>query len=299
MVVPGVRLEVLDWGGTGAPMVFLAGAGNTAHVFDDFAPRFTDGFRVVGITRRGFGASGPVQDGFDPGTRADDVLAVLDSMKLDGAVLVGHSIAGDEISRVAIARPHGIRALLYLDATDFGPDFLEMMQSFPDLPMPQMGMTAADSASVEAYRAYRARTMGSVAYPVGEILAQARFGSDGRFEGTRPRPDMQIAQALEQADLTRIRVPAFAIWTRFDTAEEYFSDEWSSFPPEVHPIARQGFELVNTWSAGARGRLLRDVPGFAAEYIPRANHYLFLTQADDVERVMRAFLDTVGECESR
>src|SRR5262245_44669519 len=29
-----VRLEVLDWGGTGKTIVLLAGGGNTAHVFD-------------------------------------------------------------------------------------------------------------------------------------------------------------------------------------------------------------------------------------------------------------------------
>ena len=36
-----VRLEVLDWGGTGRPVVLLAGLGNSAHVFDDFAPKLT------------------------------------------------------------------------------------------------------------------------------------------------------------------------------------------------------------------------------------------------------------------
>src|SRR6266545_5957004 len=36
-----VRLEVLDWGGSGRPLVLLAGGGNTAHVFDDFAPKLT------------------------------------------------------------------------------------------------------------------------------------------------------------------------------------------------------------------------------------------------------------------
>ena len=37
-----VRLEVLDWGGAGRPVVLLAGSGHTAHVFDDFAPKLTD-----------------------------------------------------------------------------------------------------------------------------------------------------------------------------------------------------------------------------------------------------------------
>jgi len=33
-VQPDVKLEVLDWGGTGRNLVLLAGLGNTAHVFD-------------------------------------------------------------------------------------------------------------------------------------------------------------------------------------------------------------------------------------------------------------------------
>src|SRR5918998_1292630 len=56
-VAPRVELEVLDWGGRGEPLVFLAGFGNSAHIFDEFATTFVPHFRVVGITRRGFGAS--------------------------------------------------------------------------------------------------------------------------------------------------------------------------------------------------------------------------------------------------
>src|SRR5580658_9229787 len=52
-VAKGVRLEYLDFGGTGEPLVLLAGIGNTAHAYDDFAPGFTDRFHVIAITRRG------------------------------------------------------------------------------------------------------------------------------------------------------------------------------------------------------------------------------------------------------
>ena len=52
-VAAGVRLEVLDWGGNGTPLVFLSGLQDVAHGFDDFAPRFTDRFHVLAITRRG------------------------------------------------------------------------------------------------------------------------------------------------------------------------------------------------------------------------------------------------------
>ena len=55
-VAPGVQLEVLNFGGSGDAMVLLTGIGDNAHVYDEFAFQFTDFFRVIGITRRGFGA---------------------------------------------------------------------------------------------------------------------------------------------------------------------------------------------------------------------------------------------------
>lgn len=52
-VDPGVQLEVLDWGGTGRPLIFLAGAGDTAHRFDGFAPQFTARHHVYGHHAKG------------------------------------------------------------------------------------------------------------------------------------------------------------------------------------------------------------------------------------------------------
>jgi non-heme chloroperoxidase len=59
-----VKLEVLDWGGTGRPLVLLTGLGDNAHVFDKFAPKLIDRYHVYGITRRGFGASSKPEGGY-------------------------------------------------------------------------------------------------------------------------------------------------------------------------------------------------------------------------------------------
>src|SRR5690242_15116329 len=72
-VAPGVRLEVLDWGGSGPPLVFLSGLQDVAHGFDDFAPRFTDRHHVLAITRRGYGASSRPPAGYDLATRVGDL----------------------------------------------------------------------------------------------------------------------------------------------------------------------------------------------------------------------------------
>src|SRR5689334_21411800 len=84
----GVRLEVLDWGGSGRALVLLAGSGNTAHVFDEFAIKVKQFAHVYGITRRGYGASSQPASGYDDQRLADDVLAVIRSLNLKRPVLV-------------------------------------------------------------------------------------------------------------------------------------------------------------------------------------------------------------------
>ncbi len=54
----GVKLHYLEWsGGKRGVLLMLAGLGNDAHVFDSFAVRFTDKYRVLALTRRGYGES--------------------------------------------------------------------------------------------------------------------------------------------------------------------------------------------------------------------------------------------------
>ena len=180
-----VRLEVLDWGGAGKALVLLAGGGDTAHVFDDFAPKLTNDFHVYGITRRGFGESGfaPLTSGAD--TFGDDVLAVLDALKLESPVLVGHSIGGQELSSIGTRQPNRIAALVYLDAAypyafDNGkvPTFKEISAiGFPQPPPP----TEADLATFDGLR--QVLHAGSGIHVPGGRTSSEAFRHAGRARG--------------------------------------------------------------------------------------------------------------------
>lgn len=111
-----VQLQVLDWGGSGRSIVLLAGFGNTAHVFNQIAKKLTNDYHVYGITRRGFGLSSHPDSGYDAVRLGDDVLSVLNTLQLEKPFLIGHSIAGLEMSSVATRFPDRIAGLIYLDA---------------------------------------------------------------------------------------------------------------------------------------------------------------------------------------
>ena len=115
-VADGVQLEVLDFGGTGRPIVLLAGFGNTAHVYDELAPKLIGAGHVYAVTRRGYGVSSRPQSGYDVARLGEDVLAVIETLRLEKPVLVGHSMAGQELSYLASEHQDWIAGLVYLDA---------------------------------------------------------------------------------------------------------------------------------------------------------------------------------------
>lgn len=112
-----IGLEVLDWGGSGQPIVLLAGLGHSAHVFDDFALKLAREYRVFGVTRRGYGGSSVPDDGYTSDRLADDVIAVIDALDLETPIIIGHSIAGLELSSIGSRHVGRVAGIIYLDAT--------------------------------------------------------------------------------------------------------------------------------------------------------------------------------------
>jgi len=115
-----VKLEVLQWAGPQAPnvrtLVLVPGLGNTAHIFDVIAPKLAAHYHVVGVTRRGFGASSAPSSGYSADRLGDDVLAVTEELSISRPVLVGHSLGGEELSSIGSRHPDKVAGLIYLDA---------------------------------------------------------------------------------------------------------------------------------------------------------------------------------------
>ncbi|MEP6572825.1 MAG: alpha/beta hydrolase [Gemmatimonadota bacterium] len=285
-VAPGVSLEVLDWGGSGPPLVFLSGLQDVAHGFDDFAPRFTDHYHVLAITRRGYGASSKPAEGYDVATRVADDRAVFDSLRLDRVMLVGHSIAGDELSGFAAAYPKRVTKLVYFDAAYDHSTAGELMGVYPAPPP----MTAVDSASPAGVQDYMHRVAG-MRIPVAQLRAIARYDSTGHLvsDVTPPRIDSLMLALCGHPNYRAVHTPALVIYAIPDSAVQMFP-QYPTMAPAQQEAARRFTTIIQAWGERGRNVVRREFKGIEVLELHGANHYVFDSNPNEVTAAMRGFL---------
>ncbi|MFL5589451.1 MAG: alpha/beta fold hydrolase [Ktedonobacteraceae bacterium] len=95
----GTEIFYKDWG-TGQPVVFSHGWPLNADAWDDqLVVVASHGYRAIAHDRRGGGRSSQPWDGNDMDHYADDLAALIETLDLHDAVLVGHSTGGGEVAR--------------------------------------------------------------------------------------------------------------------------------------------------------------------------------------------------------
>jgi non-heme chloroperoxidase len=289
----GVRLEVLDWGGSGRPVVLLAGLGMSAHIYDGFAEKLTTSYHVYGITRRGYGASSQPSSGYSEQRRAEDDLKVFDELKLVKPVVAGHSIAGDELTQLTTYHPERIRAVVYLealnDATDDYTEYDALCSKLPKSMQTAPSPSPSDLKSFRAYRDWRAST--GQPFPESELRAEFAENSDGsvgayRIPGSIPQA---IMAGRVKHDYSQIRVPVLALVGFPKTPEEQMKENHVTDPAERLIVAA----VYGTYVGMTRNRIKRINGAAGGTHVAElwgADHFVFLSNADDVLREMRAFI---------
>jgi pimeloyl-ACP methyl ester carboxylesterase len=288
-VEPGVQLEVLDFGGSGETMVLITGLGDNAHVWDGFAYQFTDYFRVIGITRRGFGRSDQPDDGYDVRTRVRDDIKVLDQFEIRKAVFVGHSLAGSELSRLGRAYPDRVDKLIYLDAADLAERFV-----FPEEPAGPP-YTDEDGRSLPIYQAASARLEG-FRRPNAAACNGFLFNPSGVIvDSITPQDinDKLLADVKKQrpTNWRKISAPRLAIFATFsrDLGLPWYwylsADQQAVFDRAWPPIVEWHEDTIRRFGEHHPGNpepIVRELPG--------APHYIYISNEAFVIREMREFL---------
>jgi len=118
--VDGARIRYIDVG-RGAPVVLLHGLGASMYAWRrNLAAVAAAGFRVIAFDNRGFGLSDKPSAPYDNAAYARLVIALMDSLRLTDAVLVGHSMGGAIAAQVAIEYPARVRGLVLVGSAGLG-----------------------------------------------------------------------------------------------------------------------------------------------------------------------------------
>lgn len=289
----GVQLQVLDWGGTDKPhtMVLLTGLGDNAHVYDQFAFQFTDYFHVIGITRRGYLPSSQPKEGYDVATRARDDIKVLQALGISKAVFVGHSVAGSELSKIALTYKDYVDKLVYLDASDLAQRF--QLPGPPPAPYKQ----GRDERSLQVFQAAAARFEDKIE-PNQSVCLGMQFDAKGAItDNTTPDwiPAKILAGVKEPAnpptdwaeikaarlgifDLPSVQAKLPFYWYLSSKDQKVFDDNWP-------PIVKWFRDTIDKFAATHP-----DSPHPVVYKLPDAPHYFYITDQAFVVRAMREFL---------
>lgn len=115
----GATLSYLDADGPGRAFVLVHGAGIDSSMYAPQVAALSEtGHRVVAVDLRGHGAS-TLADGVRITASAllDDLVALLEHLRVEAPVLVGHSLGGNLAQALVRRHPHLVGGLVAIDCT--------------------------------------------------------------------------------------------------------------------------------------------------------------------------------------
>jgi len=146
VTVNGIRMHYLEWGDKkGVPLVWAHGSGSRAYEILALAPRLVQaGYRVLAVDVRGHGPTRVKDYDFGIYHIADDLVELLDSLRIRAAVFGGASMGAFAAAAVYDQYPARVLGLLMADGGTFSPQWIydrqtpeEIRRYLPD-PLPPL-----------------------------------------------------------------------------------------------------------------------------------------------------------------
>ncbi len=223
-----------------------------------------------------------------------DVLSVIDKLHLTHAVVMGHSIAGEELSFLG-SEPGHVAGLVYLDAVypyayqnpktrslkaeidGLGSRVFEFAFTPP---------TPADTANFAAMQAWSLAGRGVL---IPEADFHETFLRDPKGGITGPRAPDRVPEAILAGEQTfnRIVVPILALCS---VPHSYGQSFGSKNPAGAAKFTADEEALMTE----QRDAFASGNPTAHVITLPRSNHYIFLSNPDDVVRETDSFVDKLG-----
>lgn len=255
-----LRLHYVEWGDASAPpLILLHGRMDHCRNWDWVASRLADRYRVIAPDLRGHGdSSWSVGNAYSMYDYILDVAELVDQLKLEPVVLIGHSLGGGIATKFTGVYPHRVKKLISVEGLGSAPDTLaeqaglstaqkmlawtREMRRIAEKPERQF---ATREQAIERMKQANSHLSGERARHlalegiVKKENGQYRWKYDP-FVGVHPPFDMSVADTHQL--WSAISCPVLLIWGR---------DSWASDPAEDGRVDYfQDARVVNIADAG-------------------------------------------------
>lgn len=112
--VNGNEIQVADYPGTKGPIIAIHGLTGTYKNMHYYADKFGGDYRIIAVDLRGRGNSDNADTDTSIFKHAEDILALIQELKIDNPILLGFSM-GAFISAIVASRLESVQGLILLD----------------------------------------------------------------------------------------------------------------------------------------------------------------------------------------
>lgn len=228
--------------GIGFPVMFVTGLGGFASFWQDQTAAFAKKFDVVTHDHRGIGQSDQSPFIYTVDRMAQDVLGLMDALRIDRAHIVGHSTGGAIAQILAVEHPSRVASIV-LSASWTKPDaYFRRLWNLRKEVLQRLGPSAyVQSATLFLYPSWWiARNNERLRHAEAQSLA-----SFAQIDTVASRIDAILAFDCTEV-LSRIKTPTLVVGAEDDiVTPSYFSEELARLIPaaEIKIFPRGGHAL--------------------------------------------------------
>jgi esterase len=112
--VNGHDIQIVDYPGKMGPIIMIHGLTGSHKYMHFYAEKLKGEYRILSVDLRGRGNSAKIGSESTIFQHAEDIIELIDTLKIDQPILLGHSM-GAFISSIVASKVHSVKAVILLD----------------------------------------------------------------------------------------------------------------------------------------------------------------------------------------
>lgn len=218
--IEGMKVHLRDEGPRDdpQPIVLLHGTSSSLHTWDGWTQVLQGKHRVIRVDMPGFGLTGPTPDGnYQMPVYSHFVVSLLDTLKIQRAVLAGNSLGGYVAWKTAVDYPDRVSKLILVDAAGYASASSSVPIGFKIAQIPLLSNLMANILPRQIIESSLRNVYGDPSKITTELID--RYFELALRAGNRKALGARFSQNKPgefEAQIKQIQQPTLIIWGGFD-----------------------------------------------------------------------------------